>query len=535
MRVGDPMNRTRLALLLAAVALALHLPAWSPWVTWSHWGEDGPELEGALRTLGVPHPTGYPLFLLLGRVLALGLPLPWSAANLLSLLAAVGAGAGVGLAGAALAKRVRPGHPREATANGFLAGTLFMLSFTWMGQAAIGEVYTLHLALAAWALALLLERGPRPRLLAAYLLGLGLAHHRLTVPLVGLVLLYRFLEGDRRPRPATVAVFLLPLTLYLVLPIRSRFDPPFDWGDPEGLRSLWATVSGAPYRGYLLQDGVGAWLARAGRSLRYLPAAQLGGVGAALALVGLAVTWRRAPREGVLLTGLLLGSVLVAAAYAIPDPAPYYLPAIFGLALAAGVGGAFLLERVLALRGGVLRSAAAAALLAALTAGISLPAARNAARTEARDESAFLYAVEGTAALLPGALVISHGDGRTFSLWYGVHVLSPRPDVVVLYDNLLDWPWYRSYLAERCPEVQLPAPGTPREASWRLLVERNLARRPIYVTEPEPSLPLRYGILGAGPLYRVTEANLTARASSERPGTAPRRPAAEARTAPTHR
>jgi len=529
------MNRTRLVLLLAATALGLYLTTWSPWVTWAQWGEDGPELEGAVRTLGIPHPTGYPLFLLLGRAIATVLPLPWSAVNVLSLLSAVAAVAAVGWAGAALAHRIRPGRGAEAEGSGFLAGILFAVSLTWWGQSGIGEVYTLHIALAAGALALVVEGGDRRSLLAAYLVGLGLVHHRLMLPFAGLLVAYRGLRGDRRPRWTTVVAFVAPLTLYLVLPLRSRLDPPFDWGNPEGPRTLWATMSGAPYQRYLFADGVGAWLARAGRALRYLPVAQLGGAGAMLALLGLGVAWRRAPREGLLLSLLVLGSLLLAAAYAIPDPAAYFLPAVLGLALAAGLGGGFLLERAAGTPAGATRAAAVSTLLAVLAVPTAFHAAHVAARADAREADGFLYAVEGTAALAPGALVISHGDGRTFSLWYGVDVLSPRPDVVVLYDNLLDWFWYRRNLAERCPDVQLPAPGTPREASWRLLVERNLRRRPVYVTQPEPSLPLRYDATRAGPLYRITEANLTAGASTGTPGTeAPPGPGA-ARTPPSYR
>ena len=91
------MTERRLFFLLIAVALALYLPTASGLVTWSHFGEDGPELEGAARTLGIAHPPGYPLFILGAHVLGTFLPPPASAVNLLTLLAAAVAVGAVGI------------------------------------------------------------------------------------------------------------------------------------------------------------------------------------------------------------------------------------------------------------------------------------------------------------------------------------------------------------------------------------------------------------------------------------------------------
>ena len=42
--------------------------------------------------------------------------------------------------------------------------------------------------------------------------------------------------------------------------------------------------------------------------------------------------------EALLLAALYVGTTFIAASYAIPDPAAYYLPAVMVTALAAGVG-----------------------------------------------------------------------------------------------------------------------------------------------------------------------------------------------------
>lgn len=494
-----------LALLPAFGALVLYLPTWSPVGTWAHFGDDGPELEAAGRLLGIPHPTGYPLLMLLIRVAGLLVPLPWSALNVVSLVAAVIAVAAAGLAARAIASRAS--LPRRAElAAGLLAGSIFATSLTWWKQAVIGEVYTLHLAILATALALILSGGRRSGLAAAYLLGLGMAHHLQTLPFLAVVLAYLALTRRLRPRLAHIVLFLLPVSLYLVLPIRSRFDPPLDWGNPETLENLWWSVSGTPYRGNLFREGLGPFFERWTHALAASPAAQLGAAGAGLAAAGFIAALRYAPREACALALLYLGTTFVAAAYAIPDPAAYHLPAILALALVAGLGGATLVtvSARLGKRVALVRLAPVAAAIAFLAASLAGQVAVVGRQANASCErTGFEYARDGIAALDSGALVVSHGDGRTFSLWYGAEVLAPRPDLAILYDNLLEWAWYRDQVRSRHPDLTLPPDGMPRTMRRAVLIEANLDRRPVYVTELEPELAHLFTADPAGPLFRV--------------------------------
>ena len=57
--------------ITAAAGYALTL---APGLTWAHNGADGGDLAAAVAGLGVPHPPGYPAYVLLGKVFAL-LPL----------------------------------------------------------------------------------------------------------------------------------------------------------------------------------------------------------------------------------------------------------------------------------------------------------------------------------------------------------------------------------------------------------------------------------------------------------------------------
>ena len=52
----------------------VYLDTLAPSITWRHDGADGGDLIAAAYTLGIPHPTGYPLYVLLARLFTF---LPW--------------------------------------------------------------------------------------------------------------------------------------------------------------------------------------------------------------------------------------------------------------------------------------------------------------------------------------------------------------------------------------------------------------------------------------------------------------------------
>jgi hypothetical protein len=508
------MTERRVFWLGFAFALGLYLCTASGFVTWAHFGEDGPELEGAARTLGIAHPPGYPLFTLVAHLLGVLVPPPWSAVNLLTLLAAATT---VGAAGLLIARVMRR-TGGEVVWPGALAGLgLLAVSPTWWSQASIGEVYTLHMALITLGFAFLTGETPRDLLLGAYVFGLGLAHHPLTLPALLVAVAYVILR--RLPvRPAHGILLLAPLSLYAVLLLRSKLDPAFDWGDPQVPARLWWMMSGAEYHQNLLREGWPAALGAWSHALRTTPVIQLGWIGTGLAAIGVVAMVRTARPELALLALLYVGSCFVGCAYDIPDPAAYFLPGILALAVLAGVGFGRAWRWCGRMPRVQMRRAVQASACGALAASLFVLGKEGAATAlQSRDASAFDYALEG-AVLEKGAIVLSRGDGRTFSLWYGNAVLRSRPDVVVVYESLLDWPWYHAHLASSHPDLLIP-PRAPEAMRRYLFIAANLEHHPVYVTEVPPDLS-RFDLAPAGSLFRVL-GPATARASSERTGTDP--------------
>ncbi len=397
---------------------------------------DSAELSAAGAVLGIAHPPGYPLYTLLARTLVAGLPgEPALAANLLSVVAAaLTAGAAACLA------RLLGARPVAAIA----AGLLVIGSRTIWSQAVVAEVYTLHAFFAVSVLTALAadehlpRRDVRALLLAAYLFALGLAHH-ITIAYLALPAAVILAARRRLPVPALPAALglaALALTLYAALPLRSHFDPPLDWGNPESLPRLLSHVSGRQYQFLVGKMRPSDMLARLGAIGSHF-ARDLHPFFLAAIVLGLA-SLRRQPAWLAALGLVVLVLAAHAVAYGIPDYAGHLAPAAVALAVVAALGIDGATRRV--------RPAPVAGLLvvAAAAAPIALHAA---AADRSRHRSAREYAENLLAPLPTGATLFAEGDNQVFLLAYLTAACGARPDLAVIDrdGNLLaDFYGYRS-------------------------------------------------------------------------------------------
>lgn len=273
-----PTQLARITLALTVLCLlALHAEA-------DVSAGDAGELGGAAWTLGVAHPTGFPLDLLLLRAAALvplG-PLAFRQNLGVSLINACAV-----LCLVALCERVsaRLGcvHGPSRMLGGALSAAALLASHTFLGSAVSVEVYGTAV-LAVTAGAWLVEQADARRARALWpLLGCALGTH-ITAPLLLAPLLVTRALRDRWLR---VDVFFKALccgalgaVIIVYLPLAARRAGPFDWGDPSTLARLWRHLTAArireAYAGQLfqVQDGPGVSLLGqlSEQPLLYLPA-----------------------------------------------------------------------------------------------------------------------------------------------------------------------------------------------------------------------------------------------------------------------
>ena len=174
-----------LALCAGLLAFLLYLRTLAPGVL----GGDSGEFQFAAWLGGFAHPTGYPLYLLLGYLWTHLLPFG-DAAWRMNAFSALWGAAAVGLLYLPARRIFQMIAPPAWPASigrllGLLAAAIFAVTPTFWSQAVVAEVYTLNaaliiailLALVTWA-----ARGSIGALyVAAFLFGLSLAHHRTTL------------------------------------------------------------------------------------------------------------------------------------------------------------------------------------------------------------------------------------------------------------------------------------------------------------------------------------------------------------------
>ena len=253
------------AAIAAGLVFALYIITLSPET--AMW--DTSEYIAAAYTLGIPHPPGNPMFVLLGRVFTL-LPIAPSIAARVNILAALSSAIAAGM-WFLVTERVLVGWFNERwqrVMGGALAALIGSTAFTVWAQSVVNEkVYTVSLcglAIASWLIVRWCDepdgsKADKTLVLIAYIIGLGYGIHMaglLVAPAVGLAILIR------RPKTIFRWKLLLACTGALVLggspfatqPIRAAHFPAVNEGEPTACRTelhLSCTVSKGTYDAFM--------------------------------------------------------------------------------------------------------------------------------------------------------------------------------------------------------------------------------------------------------------------------------------------
>lgn len=462
-------------LLLGTAALALYWSTAARTITIRHGGTDGAELAAVALSGGVPHPSGYPIYMLAARLLLL---LPYGEpAWRLTLLSALSAALAVAATTALLIDASQPHQRRVAVCSGLVAGLLLALSPRLWSQAIIPEVYALQLLWLVLCAQLVLWwlRDGRTRALLAFcwVFGLGLGVH-LTLAAIGLAAVVAWRACSHRPRlrlrqiPAISLALLAGLAVYGLLPLWSSRQAIPSWGQTNTLTGLWTHVSGAEYA-YLV--GIVPWpqrLARLSFAARDL-LGQPGPFGLALALGwGWAYGWQH-QRPLLIFSVIVAGcSLAFALVYGGADGTVYLLPWTWAWSLWAGLGIPGLLATSLPLP----RRIVAASLVVGLGLSCAWQVKEHRQRLSLRSDVSERERIIATLRSLPqDTIVITAADADTFGIWYVQQALDLRPDLLALDLRLARRRWYQQQI-----HAQLHAPAASDMCSALHATDRPLYR-----------------------------------------------------------
>ena len=234
--------------IVSAAVFLLYLVTLSP--STAMW--DTSEYITAATVLGMPHPPGNPLFVLIGRVFAI-LPIASSIAVRINILAAVCSAISAG-AWFLITERVLVGwfeQRWQRILGGVLAALIGATAFTVWNQSVVNEkVYTVSLmgiAIISWLMVRWCDqpdgrKADRILVLVAYLCGLGYENHMagmLAAQAIGLaVLIVRWRTLLRwKLLLACMGALALGITPFAMQPIRAAHFPALNEGEPTACRT----------------------------------------------------------------------------------------------------------------------------------------------------------------------------------------------------------------------------------------------------------------------------------------------------------
>lgn len=521
------------ALALGLAALVLYVATLAPTVATVF--DDSLEFQVVLPSLGIAHPTGYPLYTLLGWAFS-RLPVG-DLAFRVNLLSAIAGAATVGLL-FLVARRL--GSTRLAAAA---TTAVFALSTTWWSQATIAEVYTLHGLFVALILFLTLsldgpghpipnERGDstlqappntlRPRRLAAlaFLFGLALSHHRMTLllaPAVAVTVLWTDPGLLRRPRDLALmaGAFLLPLLLYAYLPLRGLAITSLDGTYTNTVQGFVRHILASDY-GAFFRDNPLAIDRPRDYPLRLL-ASQMGIASLVLGLAGW-LRWGRQPKRWTFMAIAFATTLLFAIGYRTADVDVFYLPATMIWLAVAAVGLTIVQQALAALWArideraalpGSLRLWVAVTDVALVAVVLVQPAVttmrllRSEVRPQACDET---LAVGEAPAFTPKRA------GNWNAANCGRAILSlPLPSQSIVVGLLGETSLLRYFQLADGIRTDVELVTADAEPARLAAVDGAMAaERPVFVTRELSGLAERYSLTSEGPLVRVWPAGQAA-------------------------
>jgi hypothetical protein len=273
---------------LFIVSIAIYIKTLAP----SVWFIDSGELAAVASTLGIAHPTGYPLFTLVGHLFSI-LPISSSQIYNLNLMSAFFCSLAVFMF-AFLMKFILEHHTHPAQAEkgkkaaakkspqkaehlspiieyGIIIFSSLFLAFsrTFWDSANAVEVYPIHVFFVITLSLLFLkaiymsktsnsDKGSflsdnKYYLIFAFVLGLSFTNHLTTLLLAPACLTLFFVENRQNLKRmyrlfGSMAIcFIAGLTPYLYLPIRANMHPIFIWGNPNTLERFYWHVTGKQF------------------------------------------------------------------------------------------------------------------------------------------------------------------------------------------------------------------------------------------------------------------------------------------------
>ena len=427
-----------------AIAYGLTL---APSLSWANGGADGGDFITAVAVNGVPHPTGYPLYLLIAKIFQ-WLPVGNLAfrTNLLSAFCTILATLLIFIT----IDRLLAGKKYAKMASSIAALAFGLSPLVW-SQAVITEVYGLQSLLTIGILyqALFFGNKTGENILRGLLFGLALGNHITTILL--LPILFWEKKSAHFTPIAHIWIRIIGLILgsmvYIILPLYARSNPVINWGNPVTLKSFFQLISGQIYQSYFSLSFVIERI----RGWAGLLIEQFGIPGIAIGLFAI-MDSKKKNGFSFPIIWIFISYGAFALIYASYDSYVYLIPTILAFSLWLGLGFNTLINSIME------RWQKAMWVIAPMIIVLFVWHTSSVAPVvdASKDNRAEVFSQLVFNSVPNDAMIITKDDPSTFALWYFQFVEDKRVDTAVITEGLLEYDWYRQTLRITYPDLEIP-------------------------------------------------------------------------------
>lgn len=494
---------------------------------------DAGDMVTAAYVLGIPHPTGYPLYCLLGKIWITITPIG-NIAYRMNILSALSAALACMMVYFIILKVSKHQKLLNSDVQKFriqnlifiisaiVGALMFAFATTFWEQALIAEKYTLNalfttlliFSLLKWYEITMEYKNSKFYLyLFSFILGLSFTHHMQTIflipPAIYLIAIVAYqIKQTNHQSPITnyqlfkmFILFILPLSLWLYLPIRASADPIHNWGDPQTIDRFLEHIRGGQY-GHYFSSSIKELIIRIFIHITQFFSHQFTLYLVWIGIVGMILLFKQKRKIFIFLALLVLTDILHSIRYTIINIEDYYIPSFAIFAVFSGYGllniinyfKKFLSPYPLLLLG----------LLPIIPYNLHLFY-----NNQSQHFFAYDYKTNILKHLKPNAILFTEDDNIGFTLWYLCYCEKERQDIDLLSTIFIQYDWYAKQIKHLHPDYPIPLPeARSGEIITRIklnnIIHNNIKSRPIYVFS-DVWVDKKYGLVPEGMCWRVLE------------------------------
>jgi Flp pilus assembly protein TadD len=458
------------------------------------------DMVPAVVNLGVCHPPGYPFFCLLGKLFISLVPIGNIAyrMNFVSSLFASTTVMMVYFIVINIGQSIIPSSRISYIISGIVSAGMIAFATTFWEQAVIAEKYSLNVLFASLLLFILIKwqgttraNSPLPYVFAITL-GLAFTHHLQTIYIVpaSIYFITIILWNKKQASPLRLMLtmllcFIVPLLLYLYLPLRAMSYPPLNWGDPQTLPRFIDYITIQAYKHFIISSPA-TWLKNAWTHMTTFFPNQFTWWIVWLSIPGFIFLIKYCRAISLLLCLIVLTNIAAAVRYGISNIQDYYITSFMVFAILIGCGLLGIMKF------GINRRLSPAIAIIFL----ALPIVSFSAHYSKCQYRNYYFPTDIARNLLTSldqdSVILIKGDVNGFPVWYQRYVENKREDVALIDTPFLFQDWYIEHVRRNFPQLKsdVSPPASPGEelgyVRFRDILKKNVGQRGVYHYSDEP-------------------------------------------------